>query len=438
MKKMDKISIVGVGYVGLPLVSRLAKNANLLVMGFDISERRIKSLKKGVDQNEEICLNDIFKNKNVSFTNNFEDLSDTDTYIVTVPTPIDQSKRPDFGPILQAAEYIGKSISKNNEISKEILIILESTVYPGATEEILKPKIFEHINTFQKSNTQRKISFGYSPERLSPGRGSKKVNEITKIISADSKESLANVRKIYEEYIGCKVYAANSIKIAESAKLLENTQRDLNIALMNECVHIFSRLGISTNEVIDAASTKWNFMLVRPGLVGGHCIGVDPYYLSAKAQLLDFNPEVVLAGRTINDGFARWIAKECILKLFKDRKGKEKYKALIYGLTFKADCNDIRNSKSFEIINLLKKYGVEVFWHDPLVSQELEKKINIRNRTHNLIQKDETFDLIIICVGHSSYSKLNENESKEFLEKALIVYDIPGVVEAKIKNLLRP
>lgn len=435
---MDNISVVGVGYVGLPLITRLARHSNLKIIGFDISTRRIKSLKKGFDQNQEINLDGVFRNKNVTFTNNYEELSDTDTYIITVPTPIDQYKRPDFGPILQAAEFIGKSISRNNEASKEILIILESTVYPGATEDILKPKIFEYINSNQNSYTKKKISFGYSPERLSPGRGSKKVNEIIKIISAESKESLAKVREIYEKYIGCEVYAAKSIKVAESAKLLENTQRDLNIALMNECVHIFSRLGISTNEVIDAASTKWNFMSVRPGLVGGHCIGIDPYYLSAKAQLNDFNPEVVLAGRTINDGFARWIAKECILKLFKDRKGKDSYKALIYGLTFKADCNDIRNSKSFEIINFLKKFGVDVSWHDPLVNEELEKKIDIGKRAKNLIQSDEIYDLIIICVGHSLYSKLNEIESKKFLEKALIVYDIPGVIKDKTNNFIRP
>tara|TARA_Y100001933_G_scaffold243010_1_gene271242 strand:- start:3327 stop:4658 length:1332 start_codon:yes stop_codon:yes gene_type:complete len=437
---IKKITVIGVGYVGLPIAIELAKNNKFKVIGFDSNFKRIDELNKGIDFNNEIEFdrND-FKGE-VIFTNDNSKINGSNVFIVTVPTPIDSSNKPDLTALMNAARTIGESLSKTfaNAINldAEILVILESTVFPGLTNELFAPEILSYIP--KKYLSKHKIRFGYSPERVSPGRDSKNFKEIIKIISADDSDTLNIVDWIYKECLKCETYRASKIEVAEAAKLLENTQRDLNIALINECVHVFSRMNICTNDVIDAAATKWNFMEVRPGLVGGHCIGVDPFYLTYKAEQLNYVPEVVSAGRRINDGFARWLAKDSVLRLFKANKGLHKYIAYVYGVTFKANCSDLRNSKSIDIINKLKDYGIEVYWHDPIVNKtadiSLKETPRLRNLEGDLTNRPQ---LVFICVGHDEYKDFNSHKYDEFFDTCLYTYDVPNILKRRTEKIIK-
>lgn len=439
ISQTKKISIIGIGYVGLPLLTKLSQNTNYEIVGFDQEEERICELKQGIERNNEILIKEVINFEKIIFSSNIEEIKYSDIYIVCVPTPISKSNSPDLSALKKVAKDIGKSIKKSQEENPskcpiEYLIILESTLFPGATNEIFSKLLISEIPT--KIFTSISVEFGYSPERVSPGRDAKDITEIVKLVAANNKKTLDWVNWFYKNCIGCKTHATSSIEVAEAAKILENTQRDLNIALVNECVHIFKRMNINTNEVIEAASTKWNFMPVYPGLVGGHCISVDPYYLTYKAQQLGYNPEVVLAGRRINDGFARWIAKEAALQLFKSHKGLQSYTAFVYGITFKANCNDLRNSKSFELIEQLQNYGIKVYWNDPLInvskSIDIKKAIRLDDLTHKKIKPD----LIIFCVDHKEYYEFNKAGFREFLENTLLIYDIPNILNFKNKNLI--
>ncbi len=438
IQQTKKISVLGVGYIGLPILLKLADNISFELVGFDCDNSRVEELKNCIDRNNEHNI-DEKTNSKIIFSSHKYDLDNSEVYIVTVPTPIDNSKRPNLKSLKGAAVEIGESIKRTFLNSKEssileFLIIVESTLFPGATNDIFAKILLSTI----PNDIQDKISieFGYSPERLSPGRNSKAINEIVKIVSANNKKTLTWVNWLYEKCIGCKTHQTTSIEVAEAAKVLENTQRDLNIALINECVHIFSKMNISTNEVIEAASTKWNFMSIYPGLVGGHCISVDPYYLTYKAEQLGYHPEVVLAGRRINDGFARWIAKQAVLELFKLNKGQQNYRAFIYGITFKANCNDLRNSKSLELIDQLQKYGIEVYWNDPLINEnksiEIQGAKRLRNLRHERIQPE----LIILCVGHDEYLEMNKEEYRGFLNSAMLIYDVANILNFKHSNLI--
>ena len=406
IKQTNKISVIGIGYIGLPLLIKLSKNTNFELTGFDCNKERIKELNHGKERNNEFVLEKLNLNKKLKFSYSIQDIDNSDIYIVAVPTPINKRKAPDLTALENAAIEIGNSIkrtclSNNSEIYREFLIVVESTLFPGATNDIFS-KLLESVIP-DKMSSKISIEFGYSPERVSPGRNSKDLTEIVKLVSANNEKTLDWVNWLYQECIGCETYKTESIEVAEAAKILENTQRDLNIALVNECVHIFKKMNINTNQVIKAASTKWNFMSVYPGLVGGHCISVDPYYLTYKAEQLGYNPHVVLAGRRINDGFARWIAKEAVLALFKSHKGLTKYKAFVYGITFKANCNDLRNSKSLDLIDELQKYGVDVYWNDPLIDKNKPITIKGAKRLNKLITNEIEPELIIICVGHDEF-----------------------------------
>ncbi len=431
--KIEKISIVGVGYVGLPLITELHKTDDLIVCGYDIALKRIEQLKKGEDSNEEEVLKTLHEKSNVIFTSDEGDLANSDVFIVTVPTPIDKFKKPDLSALKGAAEMICRVIDCSDK--KRFLVIVESTVYPGATMEVVKP-IIDQVNQMNKEEIV--VEYGYSPERVSPGKNSKKFTEITKIVSGENDKVRNKVNYIYTELMGCETYEAESIEVAEAAKVLENTQRDLNLALVNECVHIFSKMNIITNQVIDAASTKWNFMNVRPGLVGGHCIGVDPYYLTAKSEELGYNPEVVLAGRRINDGFPRWLAKEALFELIRKLENglteiNTNKTAFVMGVTFKANCKDTRNSKSVDLIDQLCRLGLKVYWDDPVVSKEYSIDKAFKRNIAEVVELRPS--IVFITVGHDEFKSTYKEDLQQIVDSAKIVYDIPRILVDKRDNV---
>ncbi len=360
VSRQSKIAMVGLGYVGLPLAVSFDKVAD--VIGYDISDRKIEELKRGLDTTGEITSSDLTSTE-IEFTSDPGRLKDAAFIIVTVPTPIHNSKRPDLGPIKSASRTIGQNLAKKS------IVVFESTFYPGVTEEICIP-ILE-----AESGLVCGIDFkvGYSPERINPGDKIHTVENIVKVVSGQDRETLETVAKVYEAIISAGVYRASSIRVAEAAKVIENTQRDLNIALMNELSIIFSKMGISTKDVLEAAGTKWNFLNFRPGLVGGHCIGVDPYYLTHKAEAIGYNPQVILAGRRINDGMGKYVAEMTIKKLIEVRKTVNGCRVLVLGLTFKENVPDIRNTKVVDIIQNLKEFGVQPLVHDPMANGDVAR-----------------------------------------------------------------
>ena len=363
----ETIAVIGMGYVGLPIAVALAKRNN--VIGFDINKIRIDNLKNGIDLTEEVSKQQIQKSKNLKFSSNLLELSNCKTYIVTVPTPVNKKNKPDLRAILSATKMISTVLSRNN------LVIYESTVFPGVTEELCGP-ILEK-NSGLKINTN--LYLGYSPERINPGDKNKKLEDIVKIVSGSSPKALKKVSKIYASIIKVGIYKAESIKIAEAAKVIENTQRDLNIAFVNELALIFKRLNLSTEKILQAAETKWNFIPFRPGLVGGHCIGVDPYYLTYKSKKIGYKPKIILSGRNLNDQMAMKVFED-INKIFfqKNQKNKNK-KILVMGLTFKENCPDTRNSKVLDLFNHFKKKN---FIFHPLI---LFQKIGVLSLIKNLM-----------------------------------------------------
>lgn len=351
---MSIVAVVGLGYVGLPLAVEFGKKIETI--GFDLSEIKIESFKRFCDPTGEISDDDLRAATKLTFTTNPTLLSEADYIIVAVPTPVDEARQPDFSYLVSSSESVGRHMKKG------AMVIYESTVYPGATEEICIPILEKESGFKWKQNFQ----VGYSPERINPGDKVRTVTKVIKVVSGDDAESLEKIAQLYEMIITAGVHRASSIKVAEAAKVIENTQRDLNIALMNELAIIFDKLGIDTLEVLQAAGTKWNFLPFRPGLVGGHCIGVDPYYLTHKADMLGYHPQVILAGRRINDGMGKFIAEQSVKQMIQAGSHVKGAKVIVLGLTFKENCSDLRNSKVIDIINELNTYGIEVLVHDPV------------------------------------------------------------------------
>ena len=352
-----KIAVVGLGYVGLPLAAAFSRKAE--VIGFDISDRKIAELRRGHDATGELSAADLAGSP-IDFTTDPGRLAEASFIIVTVPTPIDDHKKPDLSPLQAASRTIGRHLSPGT------IIVYESTVYPGVTEEVCVP-ILEAESGLHLG---REFKVGYSPERINPGDKVHTVDKIVKVVAGQDAETLETVARVYEMIVTAGVHRASSIKVAEAAKVIENTQRDLNIALMNELAIIFNKMGIQTREVLEAAGSKWNFLKFSPGLVGGHCIGVDPYYLTFKAEAIGYNPQVILAGRRINDGMGKYVAENTVKKLIDADKAVKGCRVLVLGLTFKENVPDIRNSKVIDIVRELREYGVEVLIHDPVADPE--------------------------------------------------------------------
>lgn len=414
-EKNIKIAIIGLGYVGLPLAIEFGKKYQTL--GYDISKDRVLSLKKGIDITLEATTDEINSSKNLKFSSNADDLKSCNIYIVTVPTPIDQHNKPNLSPLKSASNMLGEYLKKDD------IVVYESTVFPGATEEVCVPILEE------KSGLKMNVDFscGYSPERINPGDKDHRLIDILKVTSGSNLETAEFIDSLYSSIIKAGTYLAPNIKVAEAAKVIENTQRDLNIALMNELSIIFSKLDIDTFEVLKAAKTKWNFLPFSPGLVGGHCIGVDPYYLTFKAQSLGYDPHVILSGRRINDGMGKYVANKLIKQMLKTRMNITESKVLIMGLTFKENCPDIRNSKVFDIIQELHEFNINVEVYDPWVDVSdipEDKNINLVDR----LEKN-TYAAIIIAVSHECFSELGLNEVRSFGTKNSLFYDLKDIFQ---------
>ncbi len=409
----EKILVVGLGYVGLPLAVLLGKKFN--VIGFDINIQRIEELKKGIDRTREVSKEEL-QSADIEFTNDPEKISEAKVIIITVPTPIDEHNIPDLRPIKSATKTVGRFLQKGS------IIVYESTVYPGVTEEECVP-ILE-----QESGLKWKKDFnvGYSPERVNPGDKQHTIDKIIKVVAGDTQETTEFLEQLYGSVITAGIHKAPDIKTAEAAKVIENTQRDLNIALMNELSVIFNKMGIDTKAVLEAASTKWNFLRFEPGLVGGHCIGVDPYYLTFKAQAIGYHPEVILAGRRINDYMGKFVAENTVKMLIKAGKAVKGSKVLILGLTFKENISDIRNTKVVDVYNELKEYGIEVFIHDPFAYPE-EVKEEYEIDLLNDIEKGKPYDAIVVAVKHRPF--IEDIDFKEF--KRLMPEGRPVLIDIK-------
>ena len=417
-----KIAVIGLGYVGLPLAVEFGRNA--LTVGFDINEKRIGQLQKGVDVTLETSADELTAASQLSFTTSLEDLSDCNVYIVTVPTPIDRNKRPDLTPLIKASQAIGQVISKGN------VVIYESTVYPGATEEDCIPVVE------QVSGLTYNIDFyaGYSPERINPGDKEHRLPSIVKVTSGSTPDVAQFVDGLYKTIITAGTHLAPTIKVAEAAKVIENTQRDVNIALINELALIFDLLGISISDVLDAAGTKWNFLPFRPGLVGGHCIGVDPYYLTHKAQEVGYHPEVVLAGRRINDGMGAYVAGRFVREMIQRDVKIKGARVLVMGLSFKENCPDLRNTRVVDIISELESFGVVVDVHDPWVdAAEAKHEYGI-----DLVTSPEpgSFDGVVLAVAHAEFAENGGTIACNLVKKGGALFDVKGILPA-LENCVR-
>jgi UDP-N-acetyl-D-galactosamine dehydrogenase len=418
LKKEKKLAVIGLGYVGLPIALEFAKTIS--VIGFDISQKRIELMRRGIDPSEELDSSE-FENKDILFTYDLNDLRDASFYIVAVPTPVDSHNVPDLKPVLSASETIGKVIKKGD------YVVYESTVYPGCTEEDCLP-VIERLSGL-KVGTDFKL--GYSPERINPGDKEHTLPKIVKVVSGCDAESLDVIARTYEIVVKAGVHRASSIKVAEAAKIIENTQRDLNIALMNELSRIFDLMGINTYEVLEAAGTKWNFLKFYPGLVGGHCIGVDPYYLTYKATELGYTPEVILAGRRINDDMGAYIAKKLVQQLIKKDKQIAHTTVLVMGATFKENVSDIRNSKVVDVVKELHNYSVNVEVTDPLADHE---EFHHEYGIHLVKEAGKDYDAVIVAVNHEQFTDLGDNDFKKILKPDGIVVDVKGILRNRVKS----
>jgi UDP-N-acetyl-D-galactosamine dehydrogenase len=413
------IGIIGLGYVGLPLAVEFGKKYN--VIGFDINENRIDELKKRIDKTLEVTSQELQEVEKLCFTSNLNELGKAEVFIVTVPTPVDSFKRPDLTPLLKASETVGKVIKPGN------IIIYESTVYPGCTEEDCVPV----LEKFSGLKYNKDFYCGYSPERINPGDKEHRVNTIKKIVSGSTAEISTAVKNLYSEIITAGIHQAPSIKVAEAAKVIENAQRDINIAFVNELAMLFDLMGIDTLDVLEAAATKWNFLPFRPGLVGGHCIGVDPYYLTHKAIHYGYNPEIILAGRRINDGMGTYVANKTIKQMIKKGLKVNNANVLVLGITFKENCPDIRNSRVIDIINELKEFGCNVDILDPWA----DKNEVLNEYKFALLTKLEEIDVnkysaVILAVAHNEFRDL------DFLlmrKSGAVIFDVKGAIG---KNLV--
>ncbi|MCQ8117017.1 Vi polysaccharide biosynthesis UDP-N-acetylglucosamine C-6 dehydrogenase TviB [Methylomonas rosea] len=405
-----KIGMIGLGYVGLPLAVEFGRKYQ--TVGFDINQHRIQELRAGRDHTLEVSEEELAEAKLLTYSADLQDIADCSVYIVTVPTPINEHKQPDLTPLQKASDLLGKVIKAGD------IVIYESTVYPGATEEVCVP-ILEKVSglTFN-----RDFYVGYSPERINPGDKQHRVTNILKVTSGSTPEIAEKVDALYKSIITAGTHKARSIKVAEAAKVIENTQRDVNIALINELALIFNKLGIDTEEVLLAAGTKWNFLPFRPGLVGGHCIGVDPYYLTHKAQAIGYNPEVILSGRRINDGMGVYVVSQLVKLLLKKRVHVQEANVLIMGLTFKENCPDIRNTRVVDIVAELKTYGVNVEVYDPWVNaEEAKHEYGITPVVKPVAGK---YDAIILAVAHDQFKKMAISDIRALGTPQAIVYDL--------------
>jgi UDP-N-acetyl-D-galactosamine dehydrogenase len=423
---INSVAVVGLGYVGLPLAVALGKK--LKTIGFDLDENKLASYRQGIDVNNEVDKETLLASTLLEFTNDPKRLAEVEMVIVAVPTPIDHARRPDLAPLLGASKTVGQNISPNT------IVVFESTVYPGCTEDDCVPVLEKESGmewSGRKSSNAGKNGFyiGYSPERINPGDKTHRLENITKIVSGDTAETLDKVAALYERIITVGVHRASGIAVAEAAKVIENTQRDLNIALMNELALIFHKLGIDTQEVLEAAGTKWNFLKFFPGLVGGHCIGVDPYYLTYKAESVGYHPQVILAGRKINDGMGAYIAEQTIKKLIRNGKAINGAKVTVLGLTFKEDCPDLRNSRVSDIIEELKTYCCDVSVHDPMA----EKAEALHEYDVNLIEWDELeqADAVVLAVGHKQYKLLEVTDFKKIMSEDGVLMDVKSALNKK-------
>lgn len=404
------VAMIGLGYVGLPLAVEFGKKYP--TVGFDINQQRIDELKKGKDVTLEVEDDELAAAKHLSFTASLEEIRACNFYIVTVPTPINEFKQPDLTPLQKASQALGKVLGADD------IVIYESTVYPGATEEVCVP-ILEQVSglTFNQD-----FFVGYSPERINPGDKEHRVTNILKVTSGSTQEIADKVDALYQSIITAGTHKASSIKVAEAAKVIENTQRDVNIALINELALIFNRLQIDTEEVLIAAGTKWNFLPFRPGLVGGHCIGVDPYYLTHKAQAIGYNPEIILSGRRINDGMGEYVVSQLVKMMLKKRIHVQNADVLIMGLTFKENCPDLRNTRIVDIVDELKTYGVNVDVCDPWVdADEAMYEYNIRPIKKPVTDK---YDAVILAVAHQQFKEMDIDEIKSFTKQNSVIYDL--------------
>jgi UDP-N-acetyl-D-galactosamine dehydrogenase len=400
MRKLKKIVVIGLGYVGLPLAVEFGKNRATL--GFDINPSRIKELREGYDSTLEVLKDDLSLASHLDFSDDTGDLNDCEIFIVTVPTPIDEANRPDLTPIIKASETLAKSLKVGD------IVIYESTVFPGCTEEVCVP-ILERVSglVFNKD-----FFCGYSPERINPGDKVNTLTKITKITSGSTPAIAEEIDTLYSNIIKAGTFLAPSIKVAEAAKVIENTQRDLNIAFANELSVIFERLGLDTLDVLEAAESKWNFLPFRPGLVGGHCIGVDPYYLTHKAEQVGYHPQVILAGRKINDGMAKYVVKKLIQKMLINDIEVNKSTVGVLGITFKENCPDVRNSKIIDVVAELKNWGVNVVVADPIADQvDVEQSFGI---TLGKIDSNHQVDSLVVAVGHHEYRNLDAASLRDF------------------------
>ena len=409
------LGLIGLGYVGLPLAVEFGKKYR--VIGFDINEKRIEELKNGRDRTLEVCREELTGAKNLSYTNNIEELKQADVFIVTVPTPVDESKIPDLTPVLKASETVGRAIKKGD------VVVYESTVYPGCTEEDCVPV----IEKFSGLKFNRDFYCGYSPERINPGDKEHRVSTIKKIVSGSTPETADVLNKLYRSIITAGTHLAPSIRVAEAAKVIENAQRDINIAFVNELSKLFNVMGIDTLDVLEAAGTKWNFLPFRPGLVGGHCIGVDPYYLTHKAVKIGYNPEIILAGRRINDRMGEFVANQLIRLMIKKEHKINNANVLVLGITFKENCPDIRNSKVIDIIKELKTFGCRVDVYDPWAEKEEVKNeygINMLGCLEEI--KNKTYEGVLLAVAHDQFKELDFHSIHT---NGTVVYDVKGVLK---------
>lgn len=413
-----RIGVLGLGYVGLPLA--VAFGRLWPTVGFDINAARIEELQAGSDRTLEVESHELDSAKNLSFSSDAADLSDCNVYVVTVPTPIDDSKRPDLTALRSASAMIGKVLKRGD------VVIYESTVYPGATEEDCVP-VLE-----RGSGLKFNVDFfaGYSPERANPGDREHRLATITKVTSGSTEEAAEFVDRLYRAVVTAGTHKAPSIKVAEAAKVIENTQRDLNIALINELAIIFNKLEIDTSAVLEAAGTKWNFLPFRPGLVGGHCIGVDPYYLTHRAQQADYHPEIILAGRRINDGMGQYVVSQLVKAMIRERIQVYGARVLVLGLAFKENCPDLRNTRVIDIARELHAYGAKVDVHDPWVdAQEAREEYGIELTEH---PDAGAYDAIVLAVAHREFQKMGADGVRALVRPSHVIYDIKNVLPAAV------
>ncbi len=415
---MDKIAIIGLGYVGLPLAHAFSEKYD--VVGFDINQNRVDELSQGYDRTHELSDSQLKEAKDtLVFSTDIKDISSANIYIVTVPTPIDESNRPDLAPLINSSQMIGGVLKKND------IVIYESTVYPGVTEEVCVPELEKSSGLVFNQD----FFAGYSPERINPGDKEHTVKKILKVTAGSTPEIANRVDALYASVIEAGTHLASSIKVAEASKVIENTQRDVNIALINELALIFDTMGIDTNEVIDAAATKWNFIKLTPGLVGGHCIGVDPYYLTYKAEELGYKPNLILGARQINNGMGKYIAEQTVKEMIKHDKKIKDANILILGVTFKEDCPDMRNTKVVDIIEELKTYGCSVDVYDPWVDRNEPKQHYHHGLIADPFGADKKYDSIVLAVAHQQFRALSMEDYRALSTEVPVLIDVKGIIE---------